>query len=552
MFLQPVRILFRWVRISWLFFSALLQWFWATLRLRLGKPKTDPRPRILRKFLERAGGAWIKLGQILAMRADFLPPEMIAELSKLLDQVPPFSFEIARKTVEADLGRPLGEVFAVFPSVPIAAASFGQVYHAGLPTGEEVAVKVLRPGLETIILADLVELRIIAFIFDTFQVLGSIRLKNQVDQLKKILHEEIDYTYEADNIRRAVESSRYFPIMKIPRVIEGLCTPRVLTMEFLKGIWMTEILAAIRDHDTVKLEECEHQGLQREVVARRMFDIGLRQLFEIGSFHADPHAANIVILQGNVVGYVDFGIVGQMDEELAESQSLYLQAVKDGRIADAARALSESVVVPEKFLNRLPEFRAQLGNQIRDWIARVNNPAAALRQKSIAQLLLDNILMIRAYGFELMESTMRYYRALIIADVTVLQLDPDFDTVRSLRRYFRNRQIRQLRTGANIENMALTSAEYFNLWLDAPRISRQLSRSLRRDEERFGIAVADYTAIWRGFANASLFLLLAVLLARLLGYPDIRPLINFPVSLNWRWFAPLLLVCWRIGSLLSR
>src|SRR5262249_40945051 len=158
--------------------------------------------------------------------------------------------------------------------------------------------------------------------------------------------------------------------------------------------------AAIRKDDRPALEEFQRQGLELKVVARRMFDIGLRQLFEVGSFHADPHAANIVILKGNVVGYVDFGIVGQMDEELAESQSRYLEAVKDGRIRDAARALSESVVVPENQQKRLPDFRARLGNQVRDWIARVSNPDARLQQKSIAQLLLDNIRMIREFGFE--------------------------------------------------------------------------------------------------------------------------------------------------------
>ena len=549
---EPVRILARAARVNWLIATALVEWLWVTIGFRLGLRTSDPRHRILRRFLERAGGTWIKLGQILAMRSDFLPPELIDELSLLLDQVPPFPFEIAKKTVEADLGRPLGEIFDDFPTTPIASASFGQVYRAVLRTREEVAVKVMRPGLGTIIRSDLFQLRILAFVIDTFQLLGSIRLNRQVDQLEKILHEEIDYEFEAANIRRAVETSRYVPIMKVPRVIEGLCTSRVLTMEFLHGIWMNEILAAIRDDDEATLGEFCRLGLRRKLVARRMYDIGLRQLFEVGQFHADPHAANIVILRDNVVGYVDFGIVGQMDEELADSQSRYLQAVKYGRINDAARALSESVVVPDKIRDRLPDFRARLGNQVRDWIARVNDPDAALRQKSIARLLLDNIQLIRDHGFELMDNTMRYYRALIIADVIVLQLDPEFDTVASLRRYFRNRQIRQLRKEVNYRNIAWTAAEYFDLWLGGPRIASQLSRNLRRDEEKYGIVVAQYTVIWRTMSRVSLFLLLAVLLAGLLGYPDVAPLIRFPISLYWYWFAPVLLATWRLMVILAR
>lgn len=550
--LTPVRVAIRWVRVTWLISVALAQWLGASIALRFGWRESDPRPQILRNFLERTGGTWIKLGQILAMRSDFLPPEMIDELAKLLDRVPPFPFKIAKKTVENDFQRPLGELFAEFPATTIAAASFGQVYRVRLHTGEDAAVKVMRPGLKTIITADLLELRALAAVIDTFHLLGGISLNRQVDQLQAILHEEIDYTYEAENIRRAVESARSFPIMRIPRVFDGLCSSHVLTMEFLDGIWMNEVLTAIREGDEEKLEEFERRGLRRKVVARRMFDIGLRQLFEIGSFHADPHAANIVVLPDNVVGYVDFGIVGQMDEELAESQSRYLQAVKDGRIADAARALSESVVVPENAQHRLPEFRARLGNQVRDWIARVNTVDAPLRQKSIAQLLLDNIRMIRGYGFELMENTMRYYRALIIADVTVLQLDPDFDTVRGLRRYFRNRQIRHLRTAATSRDVAWTAAEYFDLWLEGPEIASRLTRFLRRQEEGFGIVAAQYTAIWRNISRFSLGLLLFVLAARIRGVPDVGCLVHFPIKLYWSWFAPFLLACWRLASVLSR
>lgn len=542
----------RWVRVTFLVLAALLDLLRASIGLRLGILRSDPRPLILRRFLERAGGSWIKLGQILAMRSDFLPLPLIEELTKLLDQVPPFPFAAARKIVEADLGRPLGEIFAEFPSVPIAAASFGQVYRAVLHSGEVVAVKVLRPGLGTIIRSDLLQLRGLALLVDTLGLFGSIRLNNQIDQLEQILREEVDYHTEADNIRRAVETSRYVPIMKIPRVIDDLCTTRVLTMEFLSGIWMNEILAAIHGKDQGKLREFDERGLRRKLVAQRMYQIGLRQLFEIGMFHADPHAANIVILPDNVVGYVDFGIVGQMDEELADSQSRYLEAVKDGRINEAARALSESVVIPARLQNRLPEFRAHLANQVRDWIAHLNNRDAKLRQKSIARLLRDNIRLIRANGFGLMENTMRYYRALIISDVIVLELDPEFDTVRTLRRYFRNRQIRRLRKEMNYEKLASTAADYFELWLTGPRTADRLSRTLRRYEEGYGVAEAEYNAFLRGVARVSFVLLLVVLGFAAFGQPDVAMLVGFPFSLNWIWFAPALLVSWLTAATLSK
>lgn len=550
--MDPLRIVIRWARTNWLFTTSLIQWTWVSFGLLLGVRKHDSRPYILRRFLERTGGTWIKLGQILAMRSDFLPPEMIDELAELLDNVPPFPFEIAKATIETEFEGSLNESFAVFPTSPIAAASFGQVYQAVLCTGEEVAVKVMRPGLRLIVRADLLQLRFLGLFFDTLRILGTIRLKPLIDQLEQILHEEIDYQYEADNIRRAGVQSRYFPLMKIPKVYDDYCTARVLTMEFLKGIWVNDILKAIREKDRARLDEFCARGLDLKLVARRIFEIGLRQLFDIGNFHADPHAANIVVLEGNVIGYVDFGIVGQMDEELTESQSRYLEAVKDGRINDAARALSQTVVVPERCEHKLPEFRARLANQVRDWITRVNNPNAALRHKSIAQLLLDNIQLIRRFGFELMDNTMRYYRALIIADVIVLELDPEFDTVRGLRRFFQRRTIRQLRMAATRQSILSTMVAYFHLWLNGPRISNQLSRYLRRAEEDYGVVSAQYTALFRNFARASFVALLVVLGAAILKRPDVSEFIHFPISLNWRWFAPLLLVCWRVASILSR
>jgi ubiquinone biosynthesis protein len=547
-----LRVVARWIRTSYLVYTTLLVWLWVSVGRRFGLRADDPRPAILRRFLERTGGTWIKLGQILAMRSDFLPKAFVAELSELLDNVPPFPYEVAKATIEADFDRPIEQVFAEFPVTPLAAASFGQVYRARLPSGDDVAVKVMRPGLYPMVRADLIQLRYLGFFVDTFRLLGSIRLKTQIDQLEQILYEELDYKFEADNIRRAVDNSRYVPIMKIPKTYDDFCTARVLTMEFLSGIWIKDLLEAIRNEDLDKLAEFRASGLNRELVARRIFDIGLRHLFEVGVFHADPHASNIVVLTDNVIGYVDFGIVGQMDEELAEAQGRYLEAVKDNEINDAARALSETIIVPERCETKLPEFRARLGNQIRDWIARVTAPEASLREKSIARLLLDNLELIGRYGFELSESTMRYYRALIIADVVVLQIDPAFDTVRGLQRYFHAREVRRLRQRINRKSLLWTSAEYFDLWLNGPRLQRQLSRFLRRQEETFGIAAAQYTALFRGVASVSLLGFLIVVIAGVFGATDLQRFIGFPFSLDWRWFAPFLLACWRVAWLVTR
>ena len=148
---------------------------------------------------------------------------------------------------------------------------------------------------------------------------------------------------------------------------------------------------------------------------------------------------------------------------------------------------------------------------------------------------------------------MRYYRALIIADVIVLQLDPEFDTVRGLNRYFRRREIKQLRRAVNPQSITWTSIDYFHLWLNGPRIARQVSRYLRRQEEEFGVVAAQYVALYRAFARACILAFIAVIIARA-GFKvtDVGSVINFPISLNWRWFAPFLLICWRVFSIIGR
>lgn len=542
----------RWNRVGWMFWGALFNWLITTVALRLGRRRVDNRPRILREFLENAGGAWIKLGQILAMRSDFLPPEFIDELSRLLDKVPPFPYEVAREIIEEDFGRPLEDIFAVFPKETIAAASFGQVYRVVLHSGAVTAVKVQRPGLEVIIAGDVAQLRILGFFIDGLRLLGSIRLKPQIIQLAQILREEIDYHFEADNIRHAYDKSRYMRTMRVPKVYDEYCSTRVLTMEFLEGTWMNEILSAIRDKDELRLHELRRRGLDFRLIARRMFDIGMRQLFEVGTFHADPHAANIVILENNVVGYVDFGITGEMDRGLAESQSRYFEAVKEGEVLEAAHAMAEMVVVPSNARHKLPAFRRRLATLIQDWLKHMRDEDASIREKSTAQLILNNIAVIREFGFFLLEDAMRYYRALIISDIIMLQLDSDFDAVRNLKRYYRRRQIKELRVEFTREQIISVMASYAQLWLAGPTFAAKIRRLLQRDQEGIGEIFSRIDLFYQYLTRFSSWGLILVLILRAFGIKEFGHFIHLPFPVDWLWLSIVLFISWRIGVLMSR
>lgn len=536
-------VLLRWLRIWFLMAWLVFRWVWISLTVREPRALIFARAHALRDFLERAGGAWIKLGQLLAMRIDFFPPEMVDVLSSLLDRIPPFPFAVARRILEEDLGRPLEDLFTEFPEKTIAAASFGQVYRAVRRSGEVVAVKVQRPNLRTIIAADTVSLGWLAFWVDSLRLLGSLRLGSQVAQLKQILEEELDYDYEAENIRRALAVSGTLPIMKIPRLHEDLLGPRVLTMEFLSGRWMNEILARLRNEGEAGRRALEREGLDLVLVAKRMFDIGMRQIFDVRTFHADPHAANIVVVDLDVVGYVDFGIAGTMDDDLAEKQERYFQAIKDERVADAAQAMTEMVEVPERRRHLLPEFRTNLEAQVRRWLREAKE--GTIEDKSSARLLLSNIALVREFGFNLISGAMRYYRALIISDVIILQLDPDFDFVYHLRRYFRRRQLRRLREWSRPERLQNLTAEYAELFLNGPGLMRRLQEGLRAGGEAIVVGTRLFDRVFFTLSLSSLAGLVAVLAARALGVHDVGAYLSSSLHVDWKLAAAGFFVLWR-------
>jgi len=258
----------------------------------------------LRDTLTYLGPSFIKAGQVLANRPDIVREDYMNELCCLQDDVPSFPDEIAFEIIEEELGKPIDQVFSSFSERPIAAASLGQVYKAVLrETGEDVAVKVQRPGVEPNILRDLFIFRSLASLFDEFaqQRLGC-RPELIVDEFGEKLLEELDYEQEARNIQEFYQNLKSDPTIKIPWVQSDLCGKRVLVMEWIDGIRCT-------DPQAIKSSGLDVGGFIRcGVVA------GLRQLLEFGLFHGDPHPGNIFAMRDGRIAYVDFGNVAQLSQ----------------------------------------------------------------------------------------------------------------------------------------------------------------------------------------------------------------------------------------------
>ena len=284
----------------------------------------------LRKILEELGPTFIKLGQILSVRPDLIPTEFCDEFEKLQNDVPAFDFEQVKEKIEDELKKPLDNLFSNFSVKPIAAASLSQVHFAELKTGEKIAVKVQRPGINKTLMADLDILRILAELAEKHFTNG--KLYNPVkivDEFTKTILREIDFTIEARNIEKFRRNFKDDDSVYIMKIFTHLSTKKILTMERIDGIKINKFK-----------ESKHHDSLDEKQIAINGADIIFKQIFTHGFFHADPHPGNIFILKNGQIAFLDFGMVGRISQTMKKGLSDILISIIDRN----ARGLVEAFV----------------------------------------------------------------------------------------------------------------------------------------------------------------------------------------------------------------
>lgn len=423
--------------------------------------------RVLTGTLERLGGTYVKLAQILAMRPDFLPLVYIEELSRLLDDVKPFPTSFAVNILEQDLSRPLRDCFRSFPDGPIASASFGQVYRAELLNGEVVAVKVRRPGIERIVRADLQSMKVLAWLLDLSTLFMTVSMRDFYTEFREYTAQELDYQVEARHIERIRRNAEGSEIVRVPRVYTDLTTSRVLCLEFLDGIWVNEILTALNAGDQEKLTSWKGSGLDLYLVSIRLIYVLMKEAFIDGVFHADPHAANIVVMKGNVIGLVDFGIIGTIGGDYQENMFQFMRRLGDRSAAGAFAAMLR-VLAPAEDVD-LKSFKREYEANTQRWIDAASDPGATISEKTAGKLIVAQLSLLHRYRLHLPRAVSRYYRALLIADSVANQLTPKLDMAVELRKV-----LSRLSLEDSLEQ--LTPAAYLHAFLGYQKMLLEIPR----------------------------------------------------------------------------
>lgn len=382
---------------------------------RVEKIVGSPRdlPRQFREMLEELGPTFVKIGQVLSVRPDILPLEYIEELERLQDAVPPFSGEEARRIVASELGASVESLFASFEDEPVASASLSQVHRAIRHDGKVVAVKIQRPSAAPLIEKDLRIMRYAAeLVRDRVTVVDTLGLW---EEFAYSLRKELDFVYEAGNIERFATAFADEPLVMIPRVHWDLTTKRVLTMDFVDGWKLSEINEAI------------DAGVDVKQLAEYGAVLFMKQVIELGFFHADLHPANIMITRDGRIAYLDFGMVGYISEEGKKAIARMLLGIlrKDSdMIVENAELLGARI--PR---SRIPAMRAELRQIIDRYYGRV------LGEMSIDIIGKEFVSLLRRYGVTIPRDYAMLSKALITIEGVGKTLYPDINVLEVAKPY---------------------------------------------------------------------------------------------------------------------
>ena len=476
-------------------------------------------PARARRVLEELGPTFIKLGQVLATRVDLFEPEWIAEFGKLQDSAPPIPYADVLQQLAEDLGAPPEKIFAAFDPEPLAAASIAQVHRARLEDGSEVVVKVRRPGIRSVVEADLRWLMRLAELVESENPeLRNFHPQEIVRQFELSLRRELDFAIECRNAERIANNfagytdqdtisppatgrapdSATLPaaaIIVIPRVYWKWTGERVCVQEFIEGIPGRNLAAA------------DHAGLDRKILARRGARAVLKMIVEDGFFHADPHPGNVFYLPGNRLAFIDFGMVGRLNEGRRDQMiQLMLGMVRrePARVAEVMLDWSGDVSVDEDSL--ILEIQAFVDQYY----------GIPLKQLSLGAMLTDLVAILREYRIALPSDLALLIKAFITLDGMGRELDPDFDMAGEAMPMLEKSVRARYKPAALFKRGWRSVGEMLSMISDIPHDLSRLLRAARRGRLQIHIDVPHLKHVGNQLDGAANRLVVGIVVAAII------------------------------------
>jgi ubiquinone biosynthesis protein len=450
--------------------------YYQRVRPVFAKENTGGVAERIRLVLEQLGPTYVKLGQIASTRPDLLPPEIIDELEKLQDAVPAFSFTEVRSVLQEELGGTLEKIFQHFEPEPIAAASIGQVHQAVLKTGTTVAVKIQRPSIAIDIQTDLEILYELSNLAERrFHWAKSYQLMDMIDEFSKSLRSELDYTSEARNAEKISTQFTNNPMIYVPKIYWDYSTQKVLTAEYIEGIKIS------------KKEDLKQQGYNLSLLAERFAKGIFHQIFMEGFFHGDPHPGNVVVLPGEIIVFLDFGMVGRLSSEMKYNLSSLVIGLMRQDADELTKTIFRMGIVPDH-VNRI-----QLREDIE--VLKEKYYGIPLSKVSLGEAVSSIFAVALKHKIKIPADLVLVGKALLTMEGIVERLDPRLSILDVAEPFGQKLLMERLHPKNLTKTLWQSLSDLSELFLSFPQHFKELSSVVKRGRLCLEVAIPEMELI---------------------------------------------------------
>lgn len=455
------------------------------------------RAERMRLLFEELGPTFIKFAQILSTRPDLIPADVIREFEKLQDDVPPFSFSEAKEIIESELGGDLDTFFSSFEETPLASASIAQVHKAMLADGEIVAVKIQRPGLKKIIEVDLeIMLHLASLMEKNIEEISFQKPTRVIEEFARTLERELDFGTEAASMERVASQFLNDRTIYIPKVYSDVSGTRVLTMEYVDGIKVSDI------------DKLEKAGLDLKKITARGADFVMKQVFEFGFFHADPHPGNVFVLPNNVVCVLDFGMTGSVDKR---QRALFVDIMETLARKDAEKCARLMLELGE--YDEEPDVRA-LEKEIDDFMGR--HLFKSLKDIDLARLIQDLLDIATNNKIRIPPVIFLMMKAFAAMEGIARLLDPEFDMIAYAEPFIKRAKLARYAPANIASDLFTVVSDSMHVFQALPREVLQVTRLIRQNKMTINMEMRWIDTFLRDFDQASNRLSFSIIIAALI------------------------------------